>query len=93
MSSNNTLIPTTKYTVKYVIGNLKRYQQEASQTKNEKPIINESWKYIALNKLNLLDKSMSSSRTETEDTLKPQTKKISISSSSLDDKDTEETTT
>ena len=45
---------------------------------------------MALNKLTLLDKSRSSSRTETEDTVKPKTKTRSISSYSLDDKNTKE---
>ena len=45
---------------------------------------------MALNKLTSLDKSRSSSRTETEDTVKPQNKTRSISSASLDDKDTKE---
>ena len=40
------------------------------------------------NKLSSLDKSRSSSITETQDTVKPQNKTISISSASLDDKDT-----
>ena len=42
---------------------------------------------MALNKLTSLDKSRSSSITDTEDTIKQQTKTTSISSSSLDDKD------
>ena len=45
---------------------------------------------MALNKLTSLDKSRSSSRTEIDDTVKPQTKNISISSASLDDKYTKE---
>ena len=45
---------------------------------------------MALNKLTSLDKSMSYSRTETEDTVKPQNKTRSISSASLDDKYTKE---
>ena len=45
---------------------------------------------MALNKFTLLDKSRSSSRTETEDTVKPQNKTGSISSARLDDKDTKE---
>ena len=88
MSSNNPLVPTTEDTVKEVIGNFKTDKQESSQTKNKKPISNESDKDIALNKLGSQDKSRSSSRTETEDTVIPETKTISISSSSLDDKDT-----
>ena len=43
-----------------------------------------------MNKLSSLDKSRSSSRTETEDTVKSQTKTRSISSASLYDKDTKE---
>ena len=73
-----------------MIGNLKTDKQEASQTENENPIINESDKDMALNKLTSLDKSKSSSITETEDTVKPKNKTKSISSASLDDKDTKE---
>ena len=65
MSSNNPLVPTTEDTVKDVIGNLKTDKQEASQTKNKKPIRNESYKDMALNKLTSLDKSSSSLITET----------------------------
>ena len=88
MSSNNPLIPTTEEMVKDVIGNLKIDKQQASQSKNEKPIINESDKDMALDKSSPLDKSGSSSRTETEDTVKPLNKTRSISSASVDDKDT-----
>ena len=88
MSSNNPLVPTTEDTVKDVIGNLKTDKQEASQTKNKNPISNESDKGTALNKLTSLNKSGSSSIIETEDTVKPKNKTISISSDSLDDKDT-----
>ena len=73
-----------------MIGHLKIDQQEASQTENENPIINYLDKDMTLNKLTSLGKSRSSSRTETEDTLKPQTKTRSISSASLDGKDTKE---
>ena len=45
---------------------------------------------MALNKLASLDKSGSSSRTETEDTVILETKTISISSASLDDKNIKE---
>ena len=90
MSSNIPLIPTTKDTAKDMIGNLKIDQQEASQTENENPISNDSDKDMALKRLTLWDKSRSSSRTETEDTVKPQNKTRSISSASLDDKDTKE---
>ena len=86
MSSNIPLMPTAKYTVKDVIGNLKTDQQETSQTKNENLISNDSDKDMALNKLTSLDKSRYSSRTETEDTVTPETKTRSISSASLYDK-------
>ena len=74
MSSNIPLIPTTEDTIKYNIGNLKTNQQEASHTKNEKPILNDSDKYMSLNKLTSFRKSRSSSKTETEDTVIPETK-------------------
>ena len=45
---------------------------------------------MALNKLTSLDKSRSSSRIETEDTITPNTKTISISSASLDDENIKE---
>ena len=60
MYSNIPLIPETEDTVKDVIGNLKKDQQKASHTKNEKPISKYSEKYMALNQLTLLDKSRSS---------------------------------
>ena len=44
MFSNNPLVLTTGDTVKNVIGNLKTDKQEAYQTKNKKPISNESEK-------------------------------------------------
>ena len=59
MSSYNPLVPTTEDTVKEVISNLKTDKQEAFQTKNKKPISNESEKYMVLNKLSSLDKSRS----------------------------------
>ena len=73
-----------------MIGNFKIYKQEASQTKNKSYIRNESYKDISLNKLSSLDKSKSYSIIETEDTVKPQNKKKSISSASLDYKYTKE---
>ena len=45
---------------------------------------------MALNKLTSLDKSRSSSRTETEDIVTPNTKTRSISSAILDDKNIKE---
>ena len=45
---------------------------------------------MAFNKLTSLDKWRSSSRTETEEKVIPETKTISISSASLDDKNIKE---
>ena len=90
MHSNIPLIQPKKDTVKDVIGNLKTDQQKASHTKFEKPISKDKEKEMALNKLTSLDKSGSSSRTETEDTLTPDTKTRSITSASLDDKNIKE---
>ena len=73
-----------------MIGNLKTDQQKASHTEYEKPIIKDSEKDMALNKLNSSDKSRSSSRTETEDTVTPETKTGSISPASLYDKNIKE---
>ena len=60
---------------------------QAYQTK-KKSISNESNKGMSLNKSNSLDKSRSSPRTETENTVKPLNETRSISSASLDKKDT-----
>ena len=73
-----------------MIGNLKTDQQKASHTEFEKRTSKDIEKNMALIKLTSLDKSMSSSRTETEDTVTPDTKTRSISSTSLDDKNIKE---
>ena len=65
MYSNKPLVPTTEEMVKEVISNMKTDKPQASQTKNKKSISNESNRGMGLNK------SRSSSRTETEDTVKP----------------------
>ena len=57
-----------------MIGNLETEKPQASQTKNKNTISNESNKGMVLNKLTSLDKSKSSSRTETEHTVKTQNK-------------------
>ena len=54
------------------------------------PISKDTEKYMALNKLTLLDKSRSSSGTETEYTVTLNTKKRWISSASSDDKNIKE---
>ena len=69
-----------------MIGNLKTYEQKASDLDFEKPISEDKEKYLAPNKLTSLDKSKSSSRTEKEDTVTLDTRKRSISSTSSDDK-------
>ena len=56
MYSNIPLITATGNTVKDMIGNLKTDQQEATQTKNKKPITNDSDKDLELNKLTSLNK-------------------------------------
>ena len=81
------MVPITEDIIKDMIGYLEKYKQEASQTKNKKPISNESDRYMELNKSTLLYKWRSSSRNEIEDTVKPQNKIRPISSSSLDEKD------
>ena len=74
--------------VKEVISSMETDKPQASQTKKDKFISNESNKGVALNKSSSLDHSMSSERTKTEDTVKPLNKTRSILSGSLDDKDT-----
>ena len=51
--------------IKEVISNMETDKPQASQTKNKKSIRNESNNGMPLNKSILLDKSRSSSRTET----------------------------
>ena len=90
MSSNNPLVHTTEETAKEAISNLETYKPQAYQTKNKKPISNESNKGTELNKSSSLDKSRTSSITETEDKVKPRNKTRLISSASLYGKDTKE---
>ena len=86
MSSNIPLIRPKEDMVKDVLGNLKTDQQKASHTELEKPISKDIEKDMVLNRLTSLDKKGSSSRTETENTVTPDTKTKSISSAILDDK-------
>ena len=76
--------------IKEAVGNLKTDEQKASDSEFENPISEDTEKYMALNKLTSLDKSRSISRTETEDTVTLDIKKISISSASSDDKNIKE---
>ena len=65
MYSNKPLVPTTEEMVKEVIINMETDKPQSSQTKNKNYISNESNKGMASNKSSSLDKSRSSSRTET----------------------------
>ena len=71
MSSNKPLVPTTEDMVKNIIINMEKEKPQACQTKNIKSISNESNKGMVLDKSIPLDKSRSSSRTETEETVNP----------------------
>ena len=82
MSSNIPLIKQTEDQIKDTIGYLKTDKQKASYSYFEKPISEDIEKDTALNKLTSLDKSRSSSETETKDMVKLDTKKRSISSAS-----------
>ena len=70
MSSKIPLINPEEDQIKDGIGNLKTDKQKSSYSYFGKPISTDIEKYIALNKLTSLDKSRSSSKTETEDTVK-----------------------
>ena len=65
MSSNIPLINPTEDQIQDDIGNLKTNKQKSSYSYFEKPISEDIEKDIALNKLPSLDKSGSSSKTET----------------------------
>ena len=86
MYFNKSLVPTTENMSKEVISNTETDKPQASQTKKDKYISNESNKGMALNKSISLDNPRSSERTETEDTVKTLNKTRSISSASLSDK-------
>ena len=78
MSSNIPLINPTEDKIEDNIGNLQTEKQKLSYSYSEKPLIKDKEKDMALYKLPSLDKSRSSSKTETENTLKLDTKKIII---------------
>ena len=65
MYSNITLIKPTEYQIQDDIGNLKTDKQKSSDSYFEKPLSKDKEKYTALNELPSLDKSRSSSKTET----------------------------
>ena len=89
MSSNIPLINPTEDKIQDNIGNLQTEKQKASDSYSEKPLSKDNEKYMALNKLPSLEKSKSSSKTETENTLKLDTKKRSLPLASSDDKNME----
>ena len=78
MSSNIPLIKSKEDQIKDTIGTLKTDKQKASDLYFESPISKDTEKYMAPNKLNSLDKSRSSSKTETGDTVTLDTKKINF---------------
>ena len=90
MSSNIPLINPTEDKIQDYIGNLQTEKPKASESYSEKLLCKDKEKEMALNKLPSLDKSGSSSKTETENTVKLDTKKIPLSLVSLDDKNMEE---
>ena len=65
MSSNIPLINPTEDKIQDDIGNLKTEKQKASDSYSEKPLSKDKEKDMALNKFPSLDKSKSSSKTET----------------------------
>ena len=65
MYSKIILIKPTEYQIKDDIDNLKIDEQKASESYFEKPISEDIEKDMVLNKLTSLDKSRSSSKTET----------------------------
>ena len=74
MSSNISLINTTEDKIQDDVGNLQT-EKKASDSYYENPLSKDKEKDTALNKLPSLDKSRSSSITETEDTVKLDTEK------------------
>ena len=89
MSSNILLINSTEDKIEDDIGNLQTEKQKASDSYSEKPLSKDEEKDMVLSKLPSLDKFGSSSKTETENTLKLDTKKRSLPLSSSDDKNME----
>ena len=75
MSSNNSLIKPIEDPIQDDVGNLKTDKRKSSDEYFENPSSEDKEKYMALNKLPSLDKSRSSSKTETKDKVKLDTKK------------------
>ena len=86
MSYNIPLINPTEDKIQDDIGNLQTEKQKASESYYENPLSKDKEKDMALNKLPSLDKSRSSSKTETENKVKLDTKTRSLPLASLYDK-------
>ena len=69
---------------------MQKEKQKASESYSETPLSKDKDKYMALNKVPSLDKSGSSSKNETEHTVKLDTKKRSLPLTSSDDKNMQE---
>ena len=69
------MIKPTEYQIKDNIGSSKTDEQKVSDSSFENLISKDIFKNMALNKLTSLDKSRYSSKNETEDTVKLDTKK------------------
>ena len=67
-----------EYKIQDNIGNLQTNKQKASESYSENPLSKDKDKYMSHNKVTLLDKSGSASKTETEHTEKLDTKNISL---------------
>ena len=90
MSSNIPLINTTEDKIQDDIGNLKTEKQKSSESYYENPLSKDKEKDMALNKVSSLNKSRSTLETETENTVKLDTKNISLLLASSYDKHMEE---
>ena len=75
MSYNITLINPTEDKTQENIGNLQTEKKKASESYSEKPLSKDKDKDMAQNKVPSLDKSGSTSKTETEHTVKIDSKK------------------
>ena len=90
MSYNIPLINPKKDKIQDNIGNLQTEKQKSSESYSEQPLSKDKEKEMAHNKVPSLDKSGSASKTETEHTVKLDTKKGSLPLASSDDKNMEE---
>ena len=75
MSSNIPLINSTEDKIQYNIGNLQIQKQKELESYSEKPLNKDKDKDMSQNKVTSSDKYGSASKTETEHTVKLDTKK------------------